>query len=53
MFLIAALCKYWRNYSSNVGTTVAGSNFTSTGGDVVVQVQLPTPNMNDFGFDLV
>ncbi|KAF3946001.1 hypothetical protein CMV_027682 [Castanea mollissima] len=53
MFLIAALCKYRRNYSSSAGTTVAGSSFTNTGGDVVVQVQLPAPNMMDSSLDLV
>ncbi|KAK9992383.1 hypothetical protein SO802_027368 [Lithocarpus litseifolius] len=53
MFLIAALCKYWRNYSSSAGMTVAGSSFTSTSGDLVVQVQLPTPNMIDSSLDLV
>ena len=32
-----------------VPKTVAGSSFTGTGGDVVVQVQLPAPNMIDSG----
>nr|POE50214.1 hypothetical protein CFP56_65101 [Quercus suber] len=48
IFLIAALCKYWSNYSSSTGCqTSSGSSVTSTGGDIVVQVQLPAPNMID------
>ncbi|KAK9992381.1 hypothetical protein SO802_027366 [Lithocarpus litseifolius] len=54
MILIAVLCKYWSNYSSSTCCqTTSGNSVTNTGGDIVVQVQLPLPNMVDSGLALV